>query len=149
MVLVQAERVREEITPAVFQTITKKVLVEPGRALPIQVQPEFAHIPVTTVQKQAQVNEFKVEPKTEALPLTVYTSAPQLTWRRVLCEKDASPILVRQLQEALQQKGYPVGSVDGKLGQRTVNAIDKFQHDNELATGLLTYEAMESLGILN
>ena len=39
---------------------------------------------------------------------------------------------VVQLQQALNQRGYPVGSADGKFGPKTETAVRNFQKDNKL-----------------
>lgn len=45
---------------------------------------------------------------------------------------------VRSAQQALNQMGYNAGTADGKMGQRTVNALKAFQRDNGLpVTGRL------------
>jgi peptidoglycan hydrolase-like protein with peptidoglycan-binding domain len=41
---------------------------------------------------------------------------------------------VRQIQLALKNAGYDPGSVDGKMGKQTRNAIKAFQKDNKLST---------------
>ena len=51
-----------------------------------------------------------------------------------------------ELQERLNQLGYKLGTVDGVLGPRTVEALKKFQSDNNLsATGTLDVQTIKKL----
>jgi peptidoglycan hydrolase-like protein with peptidoglycan-binding domain len=55
--------------------------------------------------------------------------------------------VILKIQEALQAKAYNPGKVDGVLGRDTRVALDKYQRDNSLATGGITYETLNSLGV--
>jgi len=55
--------------------------------------------------------------------------------------------LIRRVQEALKEKGFDPGPIDGIYGWRTEAAIKKFQKANGLATGALTQETLKALGI--
>jgi len=85
----------------VYQTVSKEVMVEPGRML----------------------------------------------WKRVLCESNLSPDIIRQIQTALIEKGFNTGGVDGVIGGQTREAVAQFQKDRDMAEGGLTYETLEALGI--
>lgn len=51
-----------------------------------------------------------------------------------------------ELQERLNQLGYKVGTVDGVLGPRTVEALKKYQSDNSLPpTGALDVQTIKKL----
>jgi peptidoglycan hydrolase-like protein with peptidoglycan-binding domain len=52
---------------------------------------------------------------------------------------------LKSIQEALIERGYDPGKPDGKIGNKTKNAIAKFQKDNNLATGGITYETLQAL----
>ncbi|RRD43751.1 peptidoglycan-binding protein [Comamonadaceae bacterium OH3737_COT-264] len=55
-------------------------------------------------------------------------------------------VSVRSAQQMLNDMGYDAGSPDGKMGQRTVNALRAFQRDNGLAvTGRLDKATMQAL----
>ena len=147
LVLVKAESVREEITPAVYKTITKMVLNESAKVIPVQIPPVTIDLPVTTVDTPAVVAKQEVPPMSSQIKVKQYISTPQVTWRRVLCEKDAPATLIKEVQTALRQQGEDVGAVDGKLGDRTLTAVQTYQARQGLATGLLTYETLDALGI--
>jgi len=53
---------------------------------------------------------------------------------------------VRYLQQALHDLGYPVGGVDGLIGEDTRNAVRAFQADNSLdETGTVDIETLRAL----
>lgn len=51
-----------------------------------------------------------------------------------------------EIQKQLLALGYQAGTADGIMGNRTVNALKKFQQDNNLpVTGQADYETMGKL----
>ena len=55
---------------------------------------------------------------------------------------------IRQMQQALNQKGFNVGRADGRLGPRTKNALNKFQSKQGLQqTGTPDEQTLAALGI--
>jgi hypothetical protein len=146
-VVTQQETVVEKTTPAVYKNVVKMVLVENGSAAPIQIPPLTANFPLTLVAREAESIKLRIEPKTIPVPLTTYTTAPQLTWRRVVCEKDSSPSLIRNLQAALLNAGFDAGPKDAKLGKKTMHAIESYQIQKGVASGMLTYETLKLLKV--
>ena len=53
--------------------------------------------------------------------------------------------LFRELQQALQSRGYDVGPIDGMPGPKTNAAIKKFEADNGLGSDILI--TAEALGV--
>ncbi len=68
-------------------------------------------------------------------------------WRRILCEINATPEVIYNVQEALRTRGYNPGTSDGKLSVQTLDALDAFQRKEGLATQALTYETLRALGV--
>ena len=99
------------------------------------------------VAREAEAIMVRVEPKVVPVPLTTYNTAPQLTWRRVVCEKEASPSLIRNLQAALLKEGFDAGPTDAKLGKKTMAAVESYQTQMGVASGILTYETLKLLGL--
>ncbi len=53
---------------------------------------------------------------------------------------------VRQVQQALSQRGYNVGAVDGVMGPQTRSALSEFQRSNNISTtGRLDQRTMQAL----
>jgi hypothetical protein len=59
----------------------------------------------------------------------------------------ATPELIRNIQEALAERGFNPGAVDGKLGPRTLGALNSFQQENELTIGKINKETLRELGV--
>lgn len=59
------------------------------------------------------------------------------------------PVDPRDVQAALQKAGYYSGNIDGKIGGQTIEAIKKFQSDNNLKVdgivGANTWARMQSV----
>ena len=54
----------------------------------------------------------------------------------------------REIQQALQEKGFEPGSVDGMMSSQTKQAISEFQRDSNLpATGTVDEKTAERLGV--
>ncbi len=59
-----------------------------------------------------------------------------------------SPEHVRDVQQALSQKGFNPGEIDGVWGNRTISAVREFQKQQGLdATGSLNPQTTSALGI--
>lgn len=64
----------------------------------------------------------------------------------VKAEPSSQTTTVQQIQRRLSELGYQPGPADGKMGKSTVDALKKFQHDNNLAkTGKADNETITKL----
>src|ERR1700722_6139949 len=63
-------------------------------------------------------------------------------------QKHLSPGQIRQVQQALDEKGFPVGRTDGVLSRETRQALTGFQRQLNLAqTGQPDDQTLQALGI--
>tara|TARA_Y100001936_G_C16031935_1_gene646093 strand:- start:112 stop:666 length:555 start_codon:yes stop_codon:yes gene_type:complete len=55
----------------------------------------------------------------------------------------------KEVQEALKNNGYQIGSVDGLIGPKTMEGLKSFQeqHENLTASGELNQETIDALGL--
>src|SRR5215204_4969573 len=54
----------------------------------------------------------------------------------------------KDIEQALQNKGFEPGSVDGVIDSQTQSAISQFQRDNNLpATGMVDQQTAKQLGV--
>lgn len=59
-----------------------------------------------------------------------------------------NPTLVRSVQQALKQKGYDVGTIDGQIGPTTESALRNFQQQQGLPqSGNLDQPTLSALGV--
>ena len=54
---------------------------------------------------------------------------------------------IKRVQSALKTRGYNPGPIDGYMGRGTMTAIERFQRSKGLATGGLTYDTLNKLGL--
>jgi len=116
--------VKEEIIPAKTKKMKVKKLISPAKTVKIPVEAEYK-----MVQKRKKIADTHVG------------------WERILCQTNMTKDVIAKIQEALNKRGYNAGEPDGILGRGTQNALDQFQRDNSLATGGITYETLNKLGI--
>ena len=64
----------------------------------------------------------------------------------MLCDTNASPAKIVEVQKALTAKGYKVPA-DGDFGPATYKAMEAYQRANGLPVGYLTVDTVESLGV--
>jgi peptidoglycan hydrolase-like protein with peptidoglycan-binding domain len=68
-------------------------------------------------------------------------------WTQVLCDVNATPAKIQQVERALNAQGYSV-PVDGQIDPQLTAAVTSFQKDNDLQpTGLMTAETLAKLGV--
>ncbi|MEM1215655.1 MAG: peptidoglycan-binding domain-containing protein [Bacteroidota bacterium] len=68
-------------------------------------------------------------------------------WKEVLCPNEATSATIRQIQQALANRGYDPGPVDNVMGAKTKAALTKFQRDNGLPVGGLNLDTLRKLGL--
>lgn len=115
----------EEIIPAVYKTETRKVIDQP-----------------------ATTREITVPAQYDNLSYQVKTADATVQRRSVLCETNATPSKIMEIQRALQQAGFNPGPVNGVLRAETMGAVNQYQQANNLPVdGFLNIETVKALGV--
>ncbi len=133
--------------PAEYLEVTKKVLETPARVETEVVPAVTETIDTKELVAEAQVVKTPIEEEYKTITKKQKISDEQIAWKRILCQTNMNKDVVKRIQEALNEKGYEAGEPDGLLGRGTKSAIDQFQRENNLATGGITYETLNALGI--
>ena len=68
-------------------------------------------------------------------------------WREVVCGGNITKGLVKNIQEALREKGYDTGEASRSINAETKAALKHFQKDNGLPMGQLDFETLKALGV--
>ena len=123
-VLAEASTVKEVAIAAKYKTIKVQRLASASKTVKIPIPSEYK-----TVIKRSKVTDSK------------------MNWERILCQTNMNDAIIGDLQQALSDNGYDVGGIDGRLGRGTYGALEKYQKENALATGGITYETLIALGI--
>lgn len=114
-------------TPAIIETVTEQVLVQPpqigadGRVL-------FPAV-YRTETRQNIVRERKE------------------LWFETLCDEELTVEFVSSLQRALQARGYYNGSISGKIDRPTSRAIRAYQQAHDVDSHILSLAAARLLGL--
>ncbi len=116
------------VTPALIQTVTDQVMVQPPEVLSDGTV--TAPAAFRTVTRQEIVRERR-EVEFEAV-----------------CPADMTPEFIASLQRALTVRGYYSGSITGILDSRTRRAIQAFQGQAGMTSHLLDIRTARELGLI-
>jgi hypothetical protein len=134
-------------TPALTKKITKTVLETPPTTKEIEIPAKYQTMKVKKLVEEAKEIKTPIEAVYKVVSKKEKISDAHQSWERILCQTNMNKDVILKIQEALNDKGYNAGKPDGVLGRGTRIALDKFQRDNSLATGGITYETLNALNI--
>lgn len=140
------ESVVQRTIPAVTRQVAKQELVTPARvearAMPAEYRTQKDRRLVTPATTETvQIAEVR---RTERLRRIVTPARTE--WREVLCGTNASKERLAEVQRALNARGFATAA-DGVFGPQTLRSMEAFQRANNLATGYLTVETAQALGV--
>lgn len=161
--------IRYEDIPAVYTTIKKTVLKSPETTRSVPVPAEYAERevtklvkPATTVSKVVPVDYMRevmtqVQPATEkrvtvpaeyeTVEQKVLASGASEYCTQILCDVNATPNKVAEIQKALQAGGYNSGT-SGTLDTQTMKAVSDFQKAKGIPhDGYISVETVKALGV--
>jgi hypothetical protein len=133
--------------PAEYTTIKKRVLKTPATTRTVEIPGQYKTMKVRKLVTPEQVKRVPVPAEYETVSKRVQVSDGRMEWQTVLCETNATPGMVREIQQALRGAGYDPGPLDGRLGPQTLEAVEAFQRSKDLARGGVTLETLRALGI--
>ena len=125
-------RTEEVAVPAVTQTIKKQVMKTPPTPVEIEVPEEYKMVKVAKLVEPAKEVREQIPAEYQTVNRTVKMQEGKHEWRSILCETNITKEKVTSIQRALRDAGYNPGKIDGKLGQDTVAALNKFQKAKKL-----------------
>ncbi len=134
-------------SPAQTKKIVKTVLDVPASTKEITIEPTYKTIKVKKLVQEAQEVKTPIEAVYKMVKKKEKISDSHQSWERILCQTNMNKDVILKIQEALKSKEYNPGKIDGVLGRDTRLALDKYQRDNSLATGGITYETLKALNI--
>jgi hypothetical protein len=121
----QPASVREELVPAVYKTVSRQVVDQPATTREVDVPAQY-----------------------ETLTRTVKVAEASMQWRSILCETNATPSKLREIQQALMTAGYNPGPVDGVIRAQTMQAVNAYQTAKGLPVdAYLNLETVKALGV--
>jgi len=150
------QQVRVEVTPATVRRVEVPAVTRQVSHVVVDVPEHVVEETVPPVFEKRRVKEVITPAHTETVEVpavahdetrTRVTDEARPVWREVLCQKNASPAVIADIQKALAAKGYDPGAIDGHIGSKTVSAMQKFEADNNLPQGQISIEAVKLLGV--
>ncbi len=116
---------REESTPAVYRTVSRQVIDQPASSRETDVPAQY-----DTIRYQVKTADARTEN------------------RAILCETNATPTKIMEIQRALSAAGFNPGPVNGSLRESTMRAVNGYQQSKGLPVdGFLNLETVKSLGV--
>ena len=134
--------------PAKFEKLKKLVVDSPATVEENKVPPVAKLIKVKNVAEPAKEIRQLVQAEYSAVEKRVKVAPERLEWRPILCRTNMGPDINKRIQQALKDNGVYNGPIDGAVGKGTMSAIEKYQKDNGMATGGITIDVLEKLGVM-
>lgn len=141
------EQVVEEVIPAVTRQVARQVIDEPEQVVENVIPARYESVRVQQVTVPGRTETRVIPAVYETQVRQHVTGGGNLDWREVLCEINATPEAIRQIQRALRDAGFNPGPIDGVINERTFSALEDYQRANNLIVGQITRESVEHLGV--
>ncbi len=114
----------------------------------IEIPAEYDNRSYRKLKSAADTREIEIPAEYATVTKRRLVKAGGFTeWREVLCGDKLDSYTIRQIQNALKERGYSPGPIDNILGRQTKSALTKYQKDNGLPIGQLDKETLRSLGV--
>ena len=148
-VMVNPPTTKEVVVSAEYEAIKKRVLVKPASQRKIVIPAEYKTVRMRKLVSPPQEKRIAIPEEYQTVTRTEMLTDGHMEWRRILCETNVTPDVIKKVQSGLRQSGYDPGPIDGVVGGQTTAALKSYQRSNNLAVGGLTYETMKKMGISN
>jgi peptidoglycan hydrolase-like protein with peptidoglycan-binding domain len=140
-------RTEKIVTPAVYKYIKSKVIDQEASYEKVMIPATYKVVTVQELDTEASINKSAKEETYQTIQSTYMSNAEELKWEKILCETNTDANTIQKIQQALTDRNYNPGVIDGIYGSNTQKALNAFQIDNKLPSGALTLESLDALGI--
>ena len=145
--LFRAASQRYEDVPAQYATVRKTVLKTPESVQEVEVPAEYQTVKVRRLVKAPEPVKVPVPAVYTTVNKQVMVRPERTEWVQVLCDVNATPAKITQVERALRARGYRV-RIDGEIDEVLTICVKQFQHQNGLRpTGLMTADTLAKLGV--
>jgi hypothetical protein len=138
---------REETIPAEYETVTRTVMDTKPTTRTEVIPAEFATIKVRKEVTPAKELRTPIDAEYRTVNKKVMVEPSYMEWRQILCETNMNQATILDIQKALKSSGFDPIQLDGIYGPNTQAAVMAFQKSKGLASGSLTFETIEALGL--
>jgi hypothetical protein len=134
--------------PAVTQVVSRTVVDRPASLREETIPAVYRSVSRQVVDTAASTREIDVPAQYEEIQNKVKTADARIERRSILCETNATPAKIMEIQRALASAGYNPGSINGVLRAQTMQAVNAYQVAKSLPVdGFLNLETVKSLGV--
>ena len=145
---IQTPTITKEVTiPAVYETVTKKVVATPATTKEIKIPAICKMVKTRELVSPAKEIKTIIPAVYTQVPTKIKVADSYLKWQPILCETNTTTDVVTHLQRALKAKKFKITYIDGVYGPETKAAVKAYQRVNKLNEGALTLETLKSLGL--
>jgi hypothetical protein len=144
--IARPESAASRVIPARYETVSKTVVDQPARTVERRIPAEYRTVKVRKLVTPAREDVIKIPATYKTLEKRVVRTAGSVQWREVLCDTNTSPAKIREIQQALNSRGFAT-RVDGVFGADTLRAMETFQRQNGLPVGNLTIDTVRALNV--
>jgi len=134
--------------PAKYAKVKKLVIETPAAIEEEKVEPVAKVVKVSKVATPAEEIRTKIPAEYKTIEKRNKVTNERLEWRRVLCKTNMGGDINKRIQQALKDAGVYNGPIDGAIGKGSMQAVERFQKENGMATGGLTIDVLEKLGVM-
>lgn len=139
---------RKVPVPAVYETVKRRVVDVPASFREEVIPAVYKTVSHQVVDVAASAREIEVPAQYETLSYRVKVADGKTEQRAVLCETNATPAKIMEIQRALSAAGFNPGPVNGELRAATMTAVNAYQQSKGLPVdGFLNLETVKSLGV--
>jgi hypothetical protein len=139
---------REVEVPAVTRTVTRRVVDQPASTREVDVPEVTQTVKVTKMVEAPKEVMVDVPAQYGTVTRTKLVSEAKVEWRSILCDTNATPAKIMEIQRALQSAGFNPGRIDGVIRQDTMAAVNAFQRARNLPVDpYLNVETVQALGV--
>lgn len=146
-VLKSAASTRRIEIPAEYETVRRQVMTKAPEVITREIPAVYENRRVRKITTPAQERRITIPAEYGEVTKTEVVRESTAEWLPVLCEVNVTTATVRDLQRALKTAGHYAGPIDGIYGRLTTNGVGSYQRVNSLASGGLTLETLNHLGV--
>jgi hypothetical protein len=134
--------------PAEYAMVKKTVLKTPAATREIEVPAEYRTVTIKKVATPARETKIEIPAEYEEVTKQVIKAPASSAWVEILCDTNATPQTLVGLQQALKRAGFDPGREDGRIDDRTMNAVRSFQQARNLPVDSERYINMATVKAL-
>jgi hypothetical protein len=134
--------------PAVYKTVTRRVVKTPATSETIVIPATTDTVQIQKLVSEASETRIEIPATYKSVDHQEIVSEGFMQWRSILCETNTTPGRITSIQQALEDKGYNPGAIDGVIGAQTIEAMNEFQQAENLPIDkYLNVETIKALGV--